>query len=310
MLKKRPNNFWIRCLIIGTILLALNGTVTRILVNSVDPLTMASIRYIMASVVLFPVLVLQWRKHRSAIKQNYKLILAISVIVALGEVMHVTVISTTNASFPAILNMLTPIIFVIFSLLLTRDRIDRRSLIGLLSAILGGVIVVVLPALTGSNFGNFGWLPVSMNIIFVLSAAFWPIYLRKFNEKGVPIFSLLFFSYVVLAVVLGLLALFAHGAGTFSHTFATTTPWHWALIAFLGIFVSALYSALNTKAYENIGTASIASVSYLHYFLAVLFPVILLHEVISWEMMIGVLLIMTGIFLTSHKQYYHWRHDH
>jgi drug/metabolite transporter (DMT)-like permease len=194
--------------------------------------------------------------------------------------------------------------------MITHDRINRRSLVGLLSAIAGGIVVVVLPLLLGSDFGNFGWLPIAMMAVFIIIDAIFPVYLRKFNEKGVPVFTLLFFSFTIASIVSALLAVIFHGPDTFTRTLAIATPWHWALMLFLGLFVSVIHRAFSTKAYENIGTASVAVISYLYYFLAVFLPVVLLHEIVSWEMLLGVALIILGIFLTSHKQHRHFPLHH
>jgi drug/metabolite transporter (DMT)-like permease len=72
----------------------------------------------------------------------------------------------------------------------------------------------------------------------------------------------------------------------------------WLLMIYLAIGFCVLLRPLSVKAYEKTGTSTSVAINYLGQVLAVVFPVVMIGEQLTPEMVMGAVLIVIGIILT------------
>jgi drug/metabolite transporter (DMT)-like permease len=82
----------------------------------------------------------------------------------------------------------------------------------------------------------------------------------------------------------------------------------WLLMAYLAIGFCVLLRPLSVRAYEKTGTSTSVAVNYLGQVLAVVFPVLVIGEQLTWEMAVGAVLIIAGIILTRKHHIKHNPH--
>jgi uncharacterized membrane protein len=82
----------------------------------------------------------------------------------------------------------------------------------------------------------------------------------------------------------------------------------WLIIAYMVLAISIAARWLNTKSYEHIGTATTAAGNYFQSVLSAALPIVILHETLTWEMLVGGGLIIAGLICTRAHSTSHRAH--
>ena len=183
---------------------------------------------------------------------------------------------------------------MIISTLVTRDRFSRNKVMGFLFAVLGGLVMVLLPNLNNNTNMNFGIVPVILMLIHVVCANIVSVIFRKENERGTPILAVFAPIHFVWAIVGATTASISGDIGQIHDL----TINNLLFLTYLGIIISVAYNAIFTKYYERAGTTSAATIEYLKKSLTILTPMIILGEMLSWEIALGAAFIVTGVIFT------------
>jgi drug/metabolite transporter (DMT)-like permease len=299
---------WVMISVLTALAMVPNGTAVKLLSQDLTPPALAAIRYGLVAVILMTVFFIMLRKHRKAIKKNLLKIILTAIPFSLGGPLYISAIAESSASYVSVLLLLAPIIFGIFSIIITKDKVTKSSVVGILLAVLGGMVVILLPVLLNNPIGYFGVVPLIALGIYILMHAAFPVVVRHQNESGVPIIMVLAIQYLFGAVASAIWASLTIGAALFNDI-ATMTATDWALMIYLSVGFCVILRQLGIKSYEETGTSTAVTVSYLGQVSAVIFPVLVIGEIVSWEMMLGAGLIMIGIVLTrKHHQKYRKHH--
>jgi len=286
---------WLALALFANMLFLPSGIFLKLLTDDITPTLLPIIRYGVLSLILLPMVVQGVKKHRRVLKKNWVIIALVSVVSAVDPIFNAIAMSMSGPSFLAVLEMFSPIVFTILSVMIIKDKITKNSLIGLLFAILGGAIIFVLPMLIGSgSVVVYGWTPVILFAVVVAVAPLWPVYLRKQHENGLPVVLVAGIGFLFATLIALVFAIASFGIETLAEI-GDLTPAHWFMLIYLGVVVSLCAQTLRVKAYEHIGTITHAALSYLHYALMVLVPMLVLGERLSWEMFIGAGFILVGV---------------
>jgi drug/metabolite transporter (DMT)-like permease len=298
---------WLVIAISMTILAAPTGTIIRSLCGEIDALTLVFVRYALCALVLLPIAIRECRKYWRVIRKRLLVTILAAFPMSFGASLFAVSIAQSNAVFVAILDMLVPIVFTIISTMVIKDKISKHAFLGLMFAIAGGLLVVVLPAIFegGGQLTEFGLAPVLFLLAFVVIDAVYPVFLRKTNEQGVPLPFILLISYILVTLTSGIFTLAFNGPETFNGLSQLSTQ-GWLGILYLVLVVTLASRLLNTKAYEHVGTAVSATVGYLYYVVAIFLPVLTLGEELSIWMIAGSVFIILGVvFARRHKHPHH-----
>jgi drug/metabolite transporter (DMT)-like permease len=203
--------------------------------------------------------------------------------IALGE-------QSISSGLASILNATTPLwaaVLVIW--MIPSDRPSPLNYVGVLIGLVG-VVILVLPDLTAKGFG--GSLAGAIAVIVAsISYAVSALYQRK-KLRGFSVYE----------VSVGQLALTTVLAIPIAAPFLPTT--HFALpsmaaVIALGVGGSGLAYLLYYYIINTLGPVQGAGVTILVPVTAVFWGVLLLHESISLEVVIGMVVILAGIVLTN-----------
>lgn len=300
-MKKGKKHFKINWLLVAilALLIVLPGSIFLKLVSEeINPYLVTTLRYAMVGVITLPFIIKAFKDHGKLMLKKMPIILVVTLLTCASGPFHAAAIAYSSVSFVEIMNLSAPIVFAIVSILITRDKISKYATTGLLFAVLGGIVIVIIPLLLGDGaITVFGWQPVVLQGIVIVQAAFIPVFLRKMNEEGLPITALLGISFIGAFLISIPLAIFDGGPAVFSEI-SNLSIWGWIMIIYMAVIISILSRVVRTKAYMHIGTASYASLEYLYYFLAIISPLLLLGESLSWELVVGAILIIIGIIFT------------
>lgn len=308
MIRKSNKTKWVLLALLAAFIGAPNATIIKFNLSETDPMFYNVLRY---SIVVAACALLMLGKYNKMHRQGVRHALVSGMAMALAVTFYVLALDASQASYVAILTLITPVFFVIISSITLREKIKHTAIAGMTLAMLGAMLVVAGPIalLQGSDFTVY---PLATFYMFINSITFSValVWMRRANEAKLPIMGVVGIqSIVVLLVVFGLMLAF----GDWDRT--EVTPTLLASVLYSGIGLAIIVRSLNTLVYERLGSAIVGGMGYIETFLAILLPVFILGEQLSLTMVIGGILILYGVYIierrkVTHKHHHHWLHMH
>lgn len=188
------------------------------------------------------------------------------------------------ASQAFIVNYLWPIMGVVFAIIILREKLSLRKVIAILMSFLGVVVV------TSRDLAHFDKSIIIGVIFCILGAVSYGAFtaLTQLTSYDKKISSMIYYFNTFLLTGLWIFI-----------TKDTFTLGALSLVglAYNGIFCLAVGTTCWALALENGKTANIANLAYITPFLSLIWISVFLKEQIRYEMLIGLLLIILGIFI-------------
>lgn len=189
------------------------------------------------------------------------------------------------------LNMIWPIILVFLSVPILRQKIAKKSFIALFVSFIGVYII----SSQGKLFEN-GHADIKGVLLATGSSLFWAFYfilnVKDKRDEGVKLLLNFIFGsiYLVLAIII-------------------TGSWHFepgiigiAASVYIGIFEMGITFFLWLKALQMASTtAKVSNLVYLAPFFSLFFVHFILHEPVYYTTPLGLLFIITGIFVQTNR---------
>lgn len=273
-----------------------NHIVGRAIAGHFPPLTISTIRWFIPAIIL-------WIAGRSRIEQDWPLICRHWIVMlwlgATGGILFSALqyvgLQYTSAVNVSILNSLVPVLIIAASALIFRDRILPIQLLGILTSLIGVLIIVTrgnLNALLQLSFNHGDVIIIVNMIVFAIYAA----YLRL--RPKIHWMSFLFVLAVVSAVGTMPFAIFELASGRIPELNVGTI----AAALYVSIFPSLVAFAAWNYGVEHIGANR--SGPFLH--LIPLYTALLASIFLGEELMIfhalGLLMILVGVWIAARGQ--------
>ena len=258
---------------------------TRIASPEFGAFAFASLRLGLAALVLFPILIMagNWKYLRD----DLWLIAFISVFnSALPFVMFAYATLYLEAGLTSVLNSFVPMLSGLIAHLYFKDYLSRSQQAGLIIGIIGvGVLMM-----DKMGFGNNTILPLSACLVACLSYAV-SANLTKRKLSHVPPKVLAASTMLVSGTLL-----IPFGVVTWPDSNPSLTAWG-AVIA-VAVISTALAYLLFFRLIKNIGPTRTVSVTLLIPIFGIFWGALLLDEPITWTIILGTLIIVTGAYLS------------
>jgi drug/metabolite transporter (DMT)-like permease len=264
--------------------------VTRLVVGSTDPITLGAFRFGIGSLLLLP---LAWR-HRA----RWPKVLALAPIAGLGllyfalfpVLFNASLIYTTAARGSLALSTL-PLLTMLVAAILQIETLTRAKVAGVTIAT-AGVAVALFTGLGSAPSG--AWRGDGLMVAAALCMAFYSVWSRALAKQYGAI------TYTTLAMTFGalILVVLAWMRGGFAATgsFGTT---QWSVVGFLGIFGGALTFLLWSYALQRTTPTRVAISVTVNPIASAIFGAYALDERIAINLVLGLLLVATGILVAS-----------
>jgi drug/metabolite transporter (DMT)-like permease len=264
--------------------------VTRLVVGHTDPITFGAFRFGIGCLVLLP---LAWR-HRA----RWPNVVALAPIAGLGllyfalfpVLFNASLIYTTAARGSLALSTL-PLLTMLVAAMLQIETLTRAKTAGVGIATLG--VAVALFTGLGSAPAN-AWRGDLLMVAAALCMAFYSVWSRALAKQYGAI------AYTALAMTFGALVLvvLAWVGGGFAAT-ASFGPTQWSVVGFLGIFGGALTFLLWSYALQRTTPTRVAVSVTVNPIASGIFGAYALDEPITVNLVLGLLLVATGILVAS-----------
>ena len=279
------NKYWILITILG----AVWGSAfmfIKIATPELGPIALVNIRLAVAGLIFIPFLLQQ--KYLKHFRSNLKNILVLSVInTALPFSLFAYASLESSSNMLSILNGTTAIMAVVISTIWLKIRLNFFQIMGVFIGLFG---IVVL-----ANPDN---VYISMKAtIFCLSAAFCYAlsanYIQKFAYKTNTI-VLIGWSLVIASVLLLPITFFNLPSQLPSNNVIFSILW-------LGVISTGVAFLGYVRLIEKVGAVKTATVAYFIPVFGVIWGYVFLGEPITLQILIGMILILTGIVFTNKR---------
>lgn len=272
--------------------------------GGIDPNIYNFLRFGITALVSLPFIFIQ---SRFINKINLKYAVLMGLNLAAAVFCYSWAIRLSQASYVAIITLISPIVFVVVSVLVDRGRVEAKSLAGLGLAVAGTLLIFILPIAVKQNleFSFYGTATVLLLLQSVFNAGI-VINGKKANLAGMRMVTLIGVSSLVCLLIFGILSSKSLGNGL--GQFKEINLLYGA--SFSGLVIGFALRPVDIRVYEKLGPAVIAILSYLSTLASIVVPIILLGEKISKEMIIGASLIMLGVYVIEHHKGEHHKHFH
>ncbi|UJF33869.1 DMT family transporter [Paenibacillus hexagrammi] len=282
-------------LVLATCIWGGNFVAGKALVTHMPPLTLAALRWCIAFVCLLPFYGKEaWQLRKEALR-HYKMILFLAVTGVAGfNTLTYVAVQYTGSINASLMNSATPIMVVILSWLMYRERIAWSALPGIILSMAGVCWIIgrgSLGAILGLSF-NKGDLWMLVAILC------WSLYTVGMKRAG-RLFPAS--PFLLIQVTLALIVLIPLSAGELLLTSASI-DWSPSLLAgllYVGLFASIVAFLSWNRAIELAGPQRCAGFLNLIPLFSAIFATGFTGESLHLYHLLGAVLIVAGVYATN-----------
>jgi len=274
-------------------LLVASGThiVAKAVTADVDPVTLTFLRTIISGlgmILLLRARKISWKVDRSDVK---RLLLLGLLGIPLNQFLYLYGIGYTTAANGALLYATTPVLVMVLSGILLKERVTVRKAAGILLAFGGVVIVIFERGLDFSSGYTYG------NIVIFVAVIAWGL----FTVLGRPlILKYGALKITCLAMLAGTAMYFPVGVvGAIINPIHDISATDWIGILYLGIGTSIVGYVLWYYAIGRIDVSKVAVFANGQPILATVLAMVFLDYVITGNFVVGGIMTLAGVILTQ-----------
>lgn len=265
-------------------------TVSKIALRSVPPLSLAWVRFVLASIILLTWLIASHEDLRLSRHAAGMMLLGGVLGYTLNHIFENVGLALSTASEISLMMGVFPVLSLLVEGLVYRRRFSRTAIVGILLSVVGVLLIVDPRSLGGSPDGR-RLLGDGLVILSGICWAFYSILVKNlshdYSARKTAMFQMLFGSIVLLPLV-----------GVFERpVFPVPVSAIWAVI-YLAVFCSVGgYSLYNYGVARMESTQAVNILNLIPVF-GVLTSWVLLHETASLVQLIGGAVVLTGVVLS------------
>ncbi|WP_134684492.1 DMT family transporter [Brevibacillus migulae] len=264
----------------------------RIASPAIGPVLTIQARVTIAAVALLMYMLM--RGQKTGFKQHWKQYLVIGALNASIPFTLIAIASLSlNASMLAIMNSLTPLFTALVLWGWRKEKISMKKWAGIFIGITG---VIILVGWSPIHFTPAVVVAIVLSILSTISYGFAGVYAKNAFDR-VPPLSVAFGQQMGAALLLVPFTLFRLPATTSALTPAVV----WSVVG-LAVLCTAIGYLLYFYLITSIGPTKTLSVTFMIPLFGMLWGVLFLNEQITKGMIVGLLVILSSIFLISDIQ--------
>jgi len=278
-------------IVFATIFWSVSFIWTRIAIDSFQPVTLISLRLLIASVLLF-IVIASARKLQKIRWTDLKWFVLLAFfepyLYYMGETYGLTMVESTLAS---VIVSTIPLFAPILAFFVLKERISMANILGIFVS-LGGVVLVIY-----EPNGGFSANPLGVALLFlaVFAAICYSAILRKISSHYKTI-NIIFYQSII-GLFFFIPTFFVTDFGSLQQIIITRD----AIVSLLmlSVFASVIAFVLFADVVRKIGVArSNVFVNLIPVFTAI-FAKIFLNEDLNWIKAIGIVVVVAGLFVSQ-----------
>lgn len=281
-------------LILCVLFWAGNFVLGRFIKDDITPFEMAFFRWLFVLIIISPILVIRFKNIYKVLKQNYLILFVLSAlgITAYNTFLYIalTMTTTTNA---LMINSTVPILILILSYFILKQKLVLHQLIGITLSTIGVVFLILK-----GNLANIFSLTFNQGDLWIiLSSLSWAFYsvLIKFKPKNLNNFEL--FATLVFLGFFILLPIYLYQGYSFTHEVNILLS-NYTVFIYISVFASTLSYYFWHYGIDHIGASKTGQFVHLMPLFGTSLAYMFLNERLLLYHLIGAILIAIGIYLS------------
>ncbi|MFH1263462.1 MAG: DMT family transporter [Pseudomonadota bacterium] len=201
----------------------------------------------------------------------------------------------TQAANASLYSITGPLSITLIGFLVLGERLTPKKTAGILTAMVGVLVVMGIGTLAAAKFGNH----LKGDLLVIASIAMWGIFTVYGKHLSMKADAL---EVVTIVTAIGAITMLPVGwieAQRHGFTLAAVTAAGWGALAFLGVGCSFLATLLYFRALEKMESQKVGVYLYLIPPMTYLVSWAYLGETIGWNLLAGSLLVLGGVYLTE-----------
>ena len=263
--------------------------------DSMEPLNFSALRFILAALVMAPVLFNRENRAKAAemIRTDWRVLLLLGSIGMVGEgVLVFWSTQYTTASRSSLMANTSPITTFLISWLIGREVLTRDKLVGMVVGFAG--VVVLFLSKGADRFSEGGSMMLLGDAMAFASGICWSIFTvygdRISNKYGGLLCTEVLFIISVLIVV-PIAVIWNRGL------ILNLSARAWTGAIYLGALSYGLAEGIWSKALKYVSPGELGALGYISAALAVITSVVMLHEKVTSFLVLAIVLIVVGVAL-------------
>lgn len=215
--------------------------------------------------------------------------------VALNMLTFFKGLSYTSPIMGAVLMVTTPMIVLVLSAILMKERMKKQKVFGLILGLIGTIFLILYgKSVINASNATLGNILVFINAV---SYGFYLIIVKKLMDKYNA------FAFVKWIYTFGFLMVLPFGWSEFQAVDYANLPTDiiWK-IGFVVVFSTFLTYLLNLVSMRELKPTTVAVFIYLQPLFATIFAISLGKDDLGWVKIISAILIFTGVYLVTQKR--------
>lgn len=279
--------FYYGLLLLTSLFWAGNFVVGKVLTDHASPLTLTSLRWLIAVICLLPIVWWQEKKILPPKKAVLPLVLMGITGVVLFNILQFIALKETSATNVGLISTLNMLSIAIFSRIILKDKINGLQIGAMLFSLFG-----VLLVLTKGNVLLLLSLEVNQGDLYMLGAvAIWGLY-SVFSKWAMAYVSAMFAT--LYSGIFGLMVLLPINLPNFTVTGIDGA--FVSAILYTGVISTVLCFVLWNIGVQKIGATTSGNFLNFNPVFTALLAFLLLGEKMSWIQVIGSAVVITGCY--------------
>jgi drug/metabolite transporter (DMT)-like permease len=267
----------------------------KIVVSEVSPLYLASIRFTIASILIF--LIARVMKLNLAIsaKQLKNNIFAGFLFLVYGNGVFVWALKYIDSGFGALEASIQPLMVLIMMRMVDGKKIQIKSFIGITLGIVGMYLLVSQEQIV---FKEHSLIGIIMIFTCVISWSWGSLFVAR-AELGSNYFVNTGYQMLTSGIMLLLISFLLGETWTSPLTWSSSAQWSMALLIVFGSIVA--FSAFNFLLKE-VSTEKVSTSAYVNPVIALFLGWYVLNEQVSGQSIVAAVILLTGVYFINSKR--------
>lgn len=281
-------------LVLGIIAVSLSAIIIRLAQSeSIPSMLIAAGRLTIASLLLAPFAL---RKHKAEIqsltRSDMILVVGAGLFLALHFILWIPSLEYTSVLISVVLITTTPLWSVLLEAIFLKSRVGKLVLVGLLTAIAGGVLISLPQEGQGIEFGSNPTLGILLSLGGAIAVSVYMVIGRKMRSR-VAVLPYIWMVYSC-AAVFALIVVAAMGIPLLGYSMTG-----YLLVLALAIVPQLIGHSAFNYVLQNLSATYVGIATQLEPAVTGIIAYFLFHEIPTQSQLIGSLTILTGVIIAS-----------
>jgi drug/metabolite transporter (DMT)-like permease len=267
----------------------------KIVVTEVSPLYLASIRFTIASILIFLIARVMKLNLVISVRQLKNNILAGFLFLVYGNGVFVWALKYVDSGFGALEASIQPLMVLIMMRMVDGKKIQIKSFIGITLGIVGMYLLVSQEQIV---FQEHSLIGIIMIFTCVISWSWGSLFVAR-AELGSNYFVNTGYQMLTSGIMLLLISFLLGETWTSPLTWSSSAQWSMALLIVFGSIVA--FSAFNFLLKE-VSTEKVSTSAYVNPVIALFLGWYVLNEQVSGQSIVAAVILLTGVYFINSKR--------